>query len=308
MDFRHNPVLLAQTIRALNINAQGTYIDCTAGGGGHSAEILQHLNGGRLLLIDQDPQAIAALQTRFSQQPAVTIIHDSFFNLPQILAAQGIAQADGILADLGVSSHQLDEASRGFSYHSNAPLDMRMSMQGISAADIVNNEPYETLRDILYRWGEESYAPLIARRIVQERETAPITTTLQLAELVKAAVPAKVRRESRHPARKTFQALRIQTNAELERLDEALDSMVQALAPAGRLAVISFHSLEDRIVKQNFAKWCRGCVCPPSFPVCTCGKTPVMRLVGKPVSPGEEELTQNNRSRSARLRVAQKLG
>ncbi|MBQ7547992.1 MAG: 16S rRNA (cytosine(1402)-N(4))-methyltransferase RsmH [Clostridia bacterium] len=307
MAFSHVPVLLQQTIEALRIDPQGVYVDCTAGGGGHSAAILDRLQTGMLVDVDRDPQAIEALRARFAGRGNVRILHGNFFDLPTLLSGAGIDGADGILADLGVSSHQLDTAERGFSFHQDAPLDMRMSMQGISAADVVNTYPKAQLQRILYAYGEEKYAPAIAAAIVRTRERAPIETTLQLAQLVKSAVPAAARRDG-HPARRTFQAIRIEVNGELERLDEAVQTLFGVLRPGGRLCIITFHSLEDRIVKKRFAALCTGCTCPPDFPVCVCGKTAQGRLPMKAVTADETELEDNNRSRSAKLRVIEKIG
>ena len=307
MAFSHVPVLLQQTIEALRIDPQGVYVDCTAGGGGHSAAILDRLQSGMLVDVDRDPQAIEALRARFAGRGNVRILHGNFFDLPALLSDAGIDGADGILADLGVSSHQLDTAERGFSFHQDAPLDMRMSMQGVSAADVVNTYPKAQLQRILYTYGEEKFAPAIAAAIVRARERSPIETTLQLAELVKSAVPAAARRDG-HPARRTFQAIRIEVNGELERLDEAVQTLFGVLRPGGRLCIITFHSLEDRIVKKRFAALCTGCTCPPDFPVCVCGKTAQGRLPMKAVTADETELEENNRSRSAKLRVIEKIG
>ncbi len=304
MNFYHRPVLLQETLDVLNVRGGGTYIDCTAGGGGHSAEILARLEGGRLIDIDRDPQAVAALEKRFSGH-GVTIIHDNFFNIKNILSTLSIDGADGILADLGVSSHQLDTVERGFSYHTDAPLDMRMSMSGPSAAELVNTLPQAALQRIIYAYGEEKFAPSIARNIVREREKEPVLTTRQLADIISRSVPAAVRRDG-HPARKTFQALRIEVNGELEQLGEAIGDMFDCLNPGGRLAVITFHSLEDRTVKKAFAEFCLGCVCPPDFPVCVCGKKPRGFLPCKMIAPGEAETAENPRSRSAKLRVIEK--
>lgn len=296
--------MLLKTVDALNVRPGGTYVDCTAGGGGHSAEILGRLSDGRLIDIDRDPQAVAALQKRFSGR-FVTIINDNFFNIKNILSTLGIDGADGILADLGVSSHQLDTAERGFSYHSDAPLDMRMSMSGRSAADLVNTLPQKELQRIIYAYGEEKFAPSIARNIVREREKEPILTTGRLAEIISTSVPAAVRRDG-HPARKTFQALRIEVNGELEMLGAAVSDMFGCLNPGGRLAVITFHSLEDRTVKKVFASFCSGCTCPPDFPVCVCGKKPLGFLPSRMTVPDEAETTENPRSRSAKLRIIEK--
>ncbi len=306
--FHHIPVLFQETIEALFHHPAGIYADCTAGGGGHSAALAARLEGGRLLAIDRDPQAIAALQRRFASEKQVTVIHRNFFDIKAILREQGVAGLDGALADLGVSSHQLDTAQRGFSYHDDAPLDMRMSIEGQTAAQAVNTLPMEVLRDIFFRFGEEKFAPSIARAIVREREKQPIETTLQLAELIKFAVPAAVRRENGHPARRVFQALRIYINGELDGLGQALDDLFDSLNPGGRLAILTFHSLEDRIVKQRFAALCTGCTCPPQFPVCVCGVKPRARQIVKSAAAGKQELEENPRARSARLRVIEKIG
>ena len=307
MEYRHVSVLLQEAIESLRIQENGIYVDCTAGAGGHSAEILKHLKNGRLFCLDQDPDAIAALHQRFDADDRVTVLHTNFEQIRPALAKEGIERVNGILADLGVSSYQLDTAERGFSFHQDAALDMRMSKQGTSAADLVNTLPERELVSILRRFGEEKCAPSIARSIVKARETKPIETTLELAELVKNAIPAKLRRTGGHPARRTFQALRIAVNGELERLENSLDDMFDLLDPGGRLSIITFHSLEDRIVKQKFALYCQGCTCPPEFPVCVCGKTPRAKKCGKPVSPGEAELEENPRARSAKLRTIEKV-
>lgn len=305
--FSHVPVLLNEVLDSLDIQPDGIYLDATAGGAGHSREILNRLGpDGRLIAMDQDPDAIRILNERIGGDPRVTVVHRNFAELKPALAELGIDRVNGILADLGVSSHQLDTAERGFSFHADAPLDMRMSQEGETAADLCNRLPEEELRRILYQYGEEKYAPRIAAAIVRERETAPIETTLQLAELVKNAVPAKARRE-KHPARRTFQAFRIAVNGELEVLDRAMDDMFDVLAPGGILSVITFHSLEDRAVKQRFAAFCEGCICPPEFPVCVCGRTPSGELLFKFRAPSEQELEENPRSRSARLRSVRKL-
>ena len=307
MEFSHTSVLLHETIDALHIKPGGVYADCTAGGGGHSAALLEHLGNGRLFCIDQDPDAIDALRERFSGDSRVTVIHSNFDALRDVLAQRDVFELDGVLADLGVSSHQLDTAERGFSFHNDAPLDMRMAQTGPTAADLVNTLPEKELREILWRFGEEKCAGSIAKNIVKARESAPIETTLQLAELVKISIPAKLRRTGGHPARRTFQALRIAVNGELERLENSLDTMFDLLSPGGRLCIITFHSLEDRIVKQKFASYLQGCTCPPEFPVCVCGKTPRAKRCGKAVSPSQTELENNPRARSAKLRTIEKI-
>ena len=307
MEFCHKPVLLGQTIESLAIKPEGIYLDGTAGGGGHSAEILRRLTVGRLICVDQDPDAIETLHGRFDGDSRVTIIQSNFSDIPEILLQLGVCSLDGVLLDIGVSSHQLDTAGRGFSYHYDAPLDMRMSQSGPTAADLVNTLPYNEIVKILFQYGEEKNAKSIARAIERERQNEPITTTLRLAEIVKSAYPPAKRHE-KHPARKTFQALRIAVNGELDRLSEGLDNAFDALKPGGRISVITFHSLEDRLVKQRMASWCRGCVCPKDFPVCVCGRTPAAGLVyRKPLEASPEELEENPRSRSAKLRCCTKL-
>ena len=308
MDFKHIPVLFNESIDALDIKPDGLYADCTAGGGGHSNAILDRLSeNGRLIADDRDPEAIATLTERFEGRENVSIVNDNFFNIKTILSRFTDEGADGILADLGVSSHQLDDAARGFSFHADAPLDMRMSMQGMSAADAVNSLSQRELQDIIYRYGEDKFAPRIAAGIVRAREEKPIETTLELAEIIKSSIPAAARREGGHPARRTFQALRIYVNGELDGLDGAISDMFDSLKVGGRLAIITFHSLEDRAVKQTFASLCEGCICPPEFPVCVCGRKSRGRLPQKALAPSREELERNPRSRSARLRVIEKI-
>lgn len=307
MDFEHIPVLFNEAIDALNIKPDGIYVDCTAGGGGHSTAIAEKIPGGRLIAIDRDPEAVETLRERLSVFKNVTVVHDNFINLQSILAANAGGCADGILADLGVSSHQLDKAERGFSYNHDAPLDMRMSIEGVSAADLVNNLPQKALQKIIYDFGEERYAPSISRGIVRAREISPINTTFELVDIIKASIPAAARREGGHPARRTFQALRIEVNRELDNLSATLDTMFNSLKPGGRLAVITFHSLEDRIVKKNFTALTEGCNCPPQFPVCICGKHAKGILPFKAKKPTPEQTEQNPRCRSARLRVIEKI-
>lgn len=307
MEFNHISVLLNECIEGLNINPNGIYVDGTAGGGGHSAEILKKLDCGKLISIDRDPDAITTISERFKNEPNSIIVNGCFGDMKKLLNDRGIYQVDGVLLDIGVSSHQLDTDERGFSFHKDAPLDMRMSQSGTSAEDLVNDLSYEELRDIIYRYGEDKFAPSIAKGIVKAREEKRITTTLQLAEIIKNSVPQKVRREG-HPARKTFQALRIEVNGELTQLENGLDEAFEMLSPKGRLAVISFHSLEDRIVKQKMASWCKGCTCPKDFPVCVCGNVPKAKLVNrKPIEATQEELDKNPRSRSAKLRICEKI-
>ena len=305
--FVHKPVLFQETIDSLAIRPEGTYIDGTAGGGGHSEAILQRLTTGTLLSIDQDPDAIAACTERLSRYPGSVIRRGNFSQMGEIAAGCGIREADGVLLDIGVSSYQLDTPERGFSYHADAPLDMRMSQEGPTAADLVNTLSWQKLAETISRYGEDKNAVRIAKAIAAAREKGPIRTTLQLADIVRQAVPAAVRREPGHPARKTFQALRIATNGELDRLSEGLDAAFSLLRPGGRLAVITFHSLEDRMVKKRMNDWCTGCICPPDFPVCVCGRKPQAELLYKKgLAPSEKELAENPRARSARLRVCTK--
>ena len=307
MEFSHVSVLLFEAVSSLDIKKDGVYVDCTAGGGGHSAEILKRLENGRLFALDRDPEAIATLKERFKGDERVTVVQTEFENIRSVLASYGEEHADGVLADLGVSSHQLDTAERGFSFHNDAPLDMRMSKQGVSAADLVNSLSERELERIIRTNGEEKFSRSIARAIVRERQKKPVETTLELVDIIKSAMPEAAKRNPGHPARRTFQALRIEVNGELDRLESSLEEMFSSLCVGGRLSVITFHSLEDRIVKRKFASLCTGCTCPPSFPVCVCGKTPRGRLVFKSVLPGEQELEANPRSRSARLRSIEKL-
>ena len=306
MEFHHVSVLLNETVASLQVQPDGVYVDCTAGAGGHSAAVLERMEHGRLICVDQDPDAIATLRERFHDDARVTIVQSNFSRLKAILGSLGLETVNGVFADLGVSSHQLDTAERGFSFHADAPLDMRMSKSGPSAADLVNTLPQEVLAQIIFRNGEERFARSIAKRITEARADRPIETTLELAELVKTAIPAKARRTGGHPARRTFQALRIAVNGELEVLETTLDDMFDVLEVGGRLSVITFHSLEDRIVKQKMQLWAQGCTCPPEFPVCVCGKTPRAKVL-KAATPLEEELEENPRARSARLRCAEKL-
>lgn len=308
MKFDHKPVLFRETIESLAIRPDGCYIDGTLGGGGHSEAILQRLSAGTLLSIDQDPDAIQAAGERLKGYPNVRIVRGNFCRMDQLAREQGIEAVDGILLDIGVSSYQLDAPERGFSYHHDAPLDMRMSKEGPTAADLVNTLDRRELASVILRYGEDKNAGRIAEGICREREKEPILTTGRLAEIVKQSVPAAVRREQGHPARKTFQALRIAVNGELDRLREGLEAGFSLLKPGGRFAVITFHSLEDRIVKRQMADWCQGCICPKDFPVCVCGRKPQARLLYKRgMVPTEEELEENPRARSARLRVAEKL-
>lgn len=304
--FSHKSVLLNESIDALRIKPEGIYVDATAGGGGHSKEIAKKLNGGRLILIDRDPDAIKTLGERMKEFECVTIVQDNFCNIKCILKELNINGVDGILADLGVSSHQLDTAERGFSFHNDAPLDMRMSQSGPTAADLVNTLSERELSDIITKYGEEKFARSIAKNIVKARQNKRIETTLELSEIIKNSMPAAARRDG-HPARKTFQALRIEVNGEIEKLKSAVEDMFDCLNVGGVLAVITFHSLEDRTIKQCFAKWCSGCTCPPDFPVCVCNKTPSGKNCFKAKIASQQELKDNPRSRSAKLRAIEKL-
>lgn len=305
-EFRHVSVLLDECIEGLNIRPDGIYVDGTAGGAGHSIEIAKRLEKGRLIAIDRDPEAVETAAERLKDYNA-SVVRNNYSAIDEVLSKLGIEGCDGILMDLGVSSYQLDTAERGFSYHNDAPLDMRMSKEGISAKDIVNEYSYQQLSKIIFEYGEEKFARNIAAEIIKRREQKLINTTAELAEIIKNAVPARVRRE-KNPCKKTFQAIRIAVNSELEHLSVALDKAFDCLNPGGRLCIITFHSLEDRLVKQRFASFCKGCICPPDFPQCVCGKTPRGRLVNKkPIEPGEEELSNNNRSRSAKLRIIEKI-
>ena len=306
MKFNHRTVLLEEAVTSLNIKPDGIYMDGTAGGGGHSARILESLGeGGKLIAVDRDPDALETLRERFCQNNNVFIINSNFSNIKNILKQAGTEKIDGLLLDIGVSSHQLDTAERGFSYHADAPLDMRMSQAGKSARDVVNTYAEAELAAILFRYGEEKFARSIAKNIVAYRERQPIDTTAQLVEIIQSSVPAAAKRGA-HPARKTFQALRIEVNGELEVLEKALDDALECVRAGGVISVITFHSLEDRIVKNKFREWSQGCTCPKDFPVCVCGKTPKAKVY-KPVVPTAREIAENNRSRSAKLRSARIL-
>ena len=307
MDFHHIPVLLNECMDGLAIDPAGVYLDGTAGGAGHSREIAKRLTTGRLIALDQDPDAVATATERLKGLPA-QVVRANFRQAPRVLEELGIDKINGALLDLGVSSHQLDDAARGFSYHADAPLDMRMSQSGPTAADLVNTLDREELTRILRDYGEEPYAWQIAGKIVSARETQPILTTLQLADLVAAAVPPAERRKHKNPARRTFQAIRIAVNSELDALNEGLDGIFDCLAPGGRLCVITFHSLEDRLVKNKFRRWAQKCTCPPEFPVCVCGSKAKAKLITRhPIEAEPDELEENRRSRSAKLRVLEKL-
>ncbi len=309
-DYGHKSVLLDECMDALDIKPDGIYVDGTLGRAGHSLAIVRRLTaGGRLIALDRDETALTAARERLADyMDRVTLVHSNFSRLGEVLDELGVEQVDGMLFDLGVSSPQLDEAQRGFSYQHDAPLDMRMDgSAALTARTLVNTASCEELRRILYEYGEERYAPQIAKAICDARTEKPIETTMELSELIRSAMPAKALREKQHPAKRSFQAIRIAVNDELGELTPMLDAAESHLKPGGRLAVITFHSLEDRIVKQKFKEFATGCICPPEFPVCVCGRTPRMTLVTrKPIVSSDEELTENPRARSAKLRVAEK--
>ena len=310
MEYTHKSVLLDECIEALNIRPEGIYVDGTLGRAGHSREIAQRLTTGRLICIDRDMAAIEAARERLAPwMDRVTLVHSNFSELGDVLQQAGVVGADGMLFDLGVSSPQLDDATRGFSYMQDAPLDMRMDLDApLTAYEVVNSWSYEELRRILFEYGEERYAPAIAKAIVKARESKPVETTLELVDIIKNAMPAAALREKQHPAKRSFQAIRIAVNGELDALPPMLKSAVDGLRPGGRLAVITFHSLEDRIVKRAMTDMARGCTCPPEFPVCVCGKKPKVKLISrKPIVSTAEELEANPRARSAKLRVCEKL-
>ena len=309
-EFTHRPVLLDECIENLNIRPDGVYLDGTLGRAGHSREIAKRLTGGRLICVDRDDAALEAARERLAPwMDRVTLVHSNFDRVGDIVAELGLPGVDGMLFDLGVSSPQLDDGSRGFSYMADAPLDMRMDRsEGLTAADVVNTWPQEKLKRILFQYGEERYAPLIAAAIVRRREQKPIATTLELVDVIKGAMPGKALKEKQHPAKRSFQAIRIAVNDELASVERMIKGAVPRLNRGGRLAVITFHSLEDRIVKAGLAEFTRGCICPPDFPVCVCGRTPDIRLVNKkPILPTQREVEENPRARSAKLRVAEKL-
>lgn len=303
MEFVHKSVLFDEAIKALDLNENKIIVDGTAGGGGHSGEIAKRAK--RVISIDQDPDAIAVLNERLGDKKNVTIVHDNYSNIKNIISNLNIEKIDGLLLDLGVSSFQLDTAERGFSFHKDAPLDMRMSKSGLSAYDVVNNYDERQLADIIYRYGGEKFSRRIAANIVKARAEKPIETTFELVDIIKSSMPQKAMRDA-HPARRTFQAIRIEVNAELDVLKSTLEDAFDILAPSGRIAIITFHSLEDRIVKEQFAKWCQGCTCPKEFPVCVCGKKPKGKTF-KSISPSKEELEENPRARSSRLRIFEKF-
>ena len=309
-EFTHRPVMLEECIEGLDIRPEGVYLDGTLGRAGHSREIAKRLSTGRLICVDRDQEALDAAQERLAPWlDKVELVHSNFDQVDQILDRLSLPGVDGMLFDLGVSSPQLDDGSRGFSYMADAPLDMRMDREeGLTAAEVVNSWPQEELRRIISQYGEERFASQIAGAVVRRRVDRPISTTLELVEVIRSAMPPKALREKQHPAKRTFQAIRIAVNDELASVDRMLQRAVPRLNRGGRLAVITFHSLEDRIVKTGLAGFARGCTCPPDFPVCVCGRTPDVKLIHKkPILPSEREIEENPRARSAKLRLAEKL-
>lgn len=308
LHFSHVPVLLDACLEGLNIRPDGIYVDGTAGGAGHSRAIAERLDGGRLIALDKDPDAVAAASGRLAPFGCATVVQSDFSELCAVLDKLGIEAVDGILLDLGVSSYQLDTPERGFSYAHDAPLDMRMTKTGLSARDVVNTYSFKDLCRVFRDYGEEKFAPAIAKNILKSRTQRPIATTAELAAIIGASIPARARREGGNPAKRVFQAIRIEVNGELSSLSVFLGEAFERLRAGGRMAIITFHSLEDRMVKQRFAALCRGCTCPPDFPVCICGNQPRGRLLSrKPIEAGERELAANSRSKSAKLRVIEKL-
>jgi 16S rRNA (cytosine1402-N4)-methyltransferase len=309
IEFSHYSVMKSECIEALAIKENGIYVDCTCGGAGHSLEIVKRLKGGKLIAIDQDADALkAAAQRLAGYEDRYIAVKSNFSEVEGVLRSLNVEKIDGALIDLGVSSYQLDTAERGFSYMKDAPLDMRMDQsQSFSAYELVNGYSEQELKRVLYEWGEEKFAPQIARAIVKARNEKPIETTVELSELIKSAMPAKAKVGGHHPAKRSFQAIRIEVNKELDIIEPTLRALIYALAPGGRLAVITFHSLEDRITKKTFASLAKGCTCPPSFPVCVCGNKPQIKLLDKGSAPSDRELEENPRSRSARLRTAEKI-
>lgn len=309
MEFKHISVLLNEVIESLNIKEDGIYVDCTLGGAGHSSEILKRLsNKGRLIGIDQDTNALEAAKEKLKNYQNVTYVHDNFYNIDSILKELKIDKVDGILMDLGVSSYQLDTAERGFSYMKDAPLDMRMNREkGFSAYEVVNEYSASELFRIMRDYGEEKFAKRIADFIIRAREIKPIDTTLELVDIIKAAIPAKFQKGG-HPAKKTFQAIRIEVNSELTILDKAVGDSINNLNEKGRISIITFHSLEDRIIKNKFKDLENPCTCPKEFPICICGKNPIVKVITKkPIEPTDQEKEINSRSKSAKLRVAEKI-
>ena len=306
MEFKHIPVLLDECIEGLNIKPEGKYVDCTVGGAGHSKVIASKLSGeGILIGLDRDPDAVKTATERLAGLPA-KVVHSNYSDIRSALDSVGISSVDGILMDLGVSSYQLDNEERGFSYHTDSPLDMRMSKDGMSAADFLNNAPEEKIAKVLYLYGEEKFSRQIARKIVEYRKEKQLTSTLEFANLIREGVPQKARRD-KNPCKKSFQAVRIEVNGEFDHLKIGLKEAFKCLNAGGRLCVITFHSLEDRIVKQHFAKWSVGCICPPEFPVCVCGRKPLAKIINKkPITASAKELEENVRSRSAKLRIIER--
>ncbi len=309
IDFHHISVMLEECIDGLAIRPNGIYVDGTAGGAGHSCEIAKRLSKpGRLIAIDKDPDAVAVASERLADYPAAQVVQSDFSELCSVLDRLSIDSVDGILLDLGVSSFQLDTPDRGFSYMHDAPLDMRMSKSGLSAYDVVNTYDFKQLCRIFHDYGEERFTPAIAKAILRARETKPVETTGELSELIRQAIPAKARRVGGHPAKRVFQAIRIEVNGELASLSLFLEEAFDRLNPGGRMVIITFHSLEDRMVKRRFAQLCKGCTCPPDFPICVCGNKPKGKLINrKPIEASPQELLVNNRSKSAKLRIIEKL-
>ena len=310
MEFKHTSVLLNETTDGLNVKSGGIYIDATLGGGGHSERVLKKLNGSGVLVgLDRDTDALNASKERLREYKNIKFVHGNFHDIKQILNNEGLTGADGIMADLGVSSYQLDNKERGFSYMADAPLDMRMNRQdGLTAYDVVNTYSRQQLTHILYNYGEEKFSAKIAALIEQKREVCPIKTTFELVKIIESAIPERFRRIGSHPAKRTFQAIRIEVNGELEPLTKAIEDMFDSLNPGGRLCIISFHSLEDRIVKNAFLSFAKGCTCPPQFPVCICGNKPKGKIITrKPILPSDGECKLNKRSKSAKLRIIEKL-
>lgn len=310
MEFKHISVLLNEVIEGLKINENGTYVDCTLGGAGHSREIIKRLNSnGKLIGIDQDLEALSAAKEKLKAFENVTYVHNNFTNIEGILNELNIDNIDGILMDLGVSSYQLDNGERGFSYMKDAPLDMRMDREAeLTAYNVVNDYSEEKLYKLIRDYGEEKFASRIAKFIIDRRQNNPINSTFELVDIIKAAIPAKARREGPHPAKRTFQAIRIEVNGELEILDKAIEGSINKLKKGGRLAIITFHSLEDRIVKNKFKDLANPCKCPKDLPMCVCGKVPTVKIISKkPIEPSLDEVEENPRSRSAKLRIAEKI-
>lgn len=310
IEFSHRSVLLDECMEGLNIKPDGIYVDGTAGGGGHSSQIAKRLSSGRLIAIDQDEAAIAAASERLEPwKQNVTVVRSNFYEVKEVCKRLGVEAIDGLLLDLGVSSYQLDTPERGFSYMADAPLDMRMDKRAsLTAYDVVNGYPEEKLKKILYEYGEERFSAAIAAAMIRERQKKPIETTLELSDIIKYAIPPFAREGGHHPSKRSFQAIRIEVNGELDVIEPAIRDAASLLRRGGRIAVITFHSLEDRIVKQTFASLAQGCTCPKSFPVCVCNNKPTVKIITrKPILPSAEELEENPRSRSAKLRVAEKL-